>query len=98
MTLKAARSNRAGGAFSHKKGVRMSDVSVKSEAPVHFCCCGNPSCKIQVKSYDKGLLFTDKTGQEHYMYLDPNAIVDLMSDLRQTLANLVREATHGEIS
>lgn len=72
-------------------------ANMQVQPPIHFCCCGNPNCKMQVKSYDKGLLFTDKTGQEHYMYLGASAILDLMTDLRHTLDNLVKEATRGEI-
>lgn len=60
------------------------------------CSCGNPDCHITIRTYDKGLMLTDKHGKEHYMYFDPNSLVALIAELRETLDRHLTQATRHE--
>ena len=55
------------------------------------CACGDRNCKIMICLGNEELWFTDKEGGECLMYLDPNAIRDLVKALKKCLNGIVFE-------
>lgn len=49
------------------------------------CACENPKCIVTLQFADGNLIVTDKKGQEQLIYLDPNAIADLVCEARKAL-------------
>lgn len=54
------------------------------------CACGHQECKtsIHFDAASSGLRFTDTEGQETFMYLDANTIVNFIKELRCVLLHL----------
>jgi hypothetical protein len=57
------------------------------------CACGNKECKIKVYISRREFWFTDPEGKEYLMYLDANAIIEMMGELR---CALLAQANHEE--
>lgn len=55
------------------------------------CTCGDKGCKMEIAVDDSGLSFIDNKGGLNKMYLDPNSIVKLISDLKRILNTIVNE-------
>ncbi len=55
------------------------------------CTCGKPDCKAGLSFDTGGIYLHDKEGRESLMYVDPNAIVDIIRELRKMLTNLTQE-------
>lgn len=53
------------------------------------CICRDPKCKVSLNFVDGNLVVTDAGGKEQLIFLDSNAITDLIFGAKQALLEKV---------
>ena len=58
------------------------------------CTCGDTNCKQEIRfdNASHALWFTDKNGDQNLMYLDANATIELIRELRDFLNYMATES------